>query len=184
MKDIEIIVADFCLENGISVKLSYDMPIGYETAYGTYDVTINTLFLNVELLKNASRYEVLFYLFHELRHAMQYLCPSLFSEQIQRSRFYVVLYNGECYKLINNEWQECTLEGSEEYFARVYMSLPYEIDANTFAYEKTKEICGDLTELIELYKFWMPTKRLDYSEHQKIFTKIDKEIMRKDYVKN
>ena len=173
MKDIEIIVKNYSRENGISVKLSYDMPIGYKTAYGTYDVTINTLFLNAELLKNAPRYEVLFYLFHELRHAMQYLCPSLFSDQIQQSRFYVVLYNGVCYKLIDNEWQECTLEGSEEYFTRVYMSLPYEVDANAYAYEKAKELCGDSAELTEIYKFWMPVERLDYGEHLKVFARID-----------
>ena len=179
MIDIEIIVKNYSRENGISVKLSYDMPIGYETAYGTYDVTINTLFLNVGLLYNAPRYEVLFYLFHELRHAMQYLCPSLFSEQIQRSRFYVVLYNGVCYKLINNEWRECILEGSEEYFTRVYMSLPYEIDANTFAYEKTKEICGDTAELQELYSYWIPKDRFDYEEHKKVFCLIDDVLSKK-----
>ena len=173
MSDIERIVNDFCHVNGLSVKLSYDMPIGYETAYGTYDVTINTLFLNAELLKNAPQYEVLFYLFHELRHAMQYLCPLLFSDQIQQSRFYVVLYNGVCYKLIDNEWQECTLEGSEEYFTRVYMSLPYEIDANIFACEKTKEICGDTAELQELYSYWMPNDRFDYEEHKKVFCLIN-----------
>ena len=179
MSDIEKIVNDFCHVNGLSVKLSYDMPIGYETAYGTYDVTINTLFLNVGLLYNAPRYEVLFYLFHELRHAMQYLCPSLFSEQIQQSRFYVVLYNGVCYKLIDNEWRECILEGSEEYFTRVYMSLPYEIDANTFAYEKTKEICGDTTELQELYSYWIPKDRFDYEEHKKVFCLIDDVLSKK-----
>ena len=36
MKDIEMAVKDFCRENGISVALSYAMPSGYETAYGTY----------------------------------------------------------------------------------------------------------------------------------------------------
>ena len=68
--DIFKIVNSFFCENGISVNISYDIPIGYETAYGTYDVTINTLFLNEAILKNAPQYEVLFYLFHELRHAM------------------------------------------------------------------------------------------------------------------
>ena len=176
IKDIEIIVKDFCLENNISVVLSYDMPTGYETAYGTYDVTINTLFFNAELLDNAPRYEVLFYLFHELRHALQYLCPRVFSEQIQQSRFYVVLYNGVCYKLINNGWRECTLKGSEEYFTRVYMNLPYEIDANVFAYEKAGELCGNSTNLTELYSFWMPTNRIDYDELKKIFCRIDDEL--------
>ena len=181
MSDIETIVNDFCRENGLSVKLSYDMPSGYETAYGTYDITVNTLFLNVAILQDAPKYEVLFYLFHELRHAMQYLYPSLFSEQIQESRFYVVLYNGVCYKLIDNEWKECALVGSEEYFTRVYMSLPYEIDANRYAYEKAKKLCGDSAELIELYKLWMPAERLDYDEHRKVFARIDNCIERKRY---
>lgn len=50
----------------------------YETAYGTYDVTVNTLFLNTAILQGAPEYGVLFYLFHELRHAVQYLHPVLF----------------------------------------------------------------------------------------------------------
>ena len=175
----ENIVREFCAGNGITVKLSYDMPIGYEPAYGSYDVTINTLFLNAELLKNAPRYEVMFYLFHELRHVMQYLCPELFNEQIQKSRFYVVLYNGVCYKLINNEWREITLEGSEEYFTRVYMSMPYELDANAFAFEKTKEICGDTLELQKLYSYWTPNDRLDYDEHKKVFCLIDDTLYEK-----
>lgn len=169
----ENIVDDFCCENGISVKLSYDMPVGYETAYGTFDVTVDTLFLNIAILQNAPKYEVLFYLFHELRHAMQYLCPELFDKRIQKSRFYVVLYNGVCFKLVNNEWQECSLEGSEEYFTRAYMSLPYELDANTFAYEKARELCGDTAELKELYTFWIPKDRVDYDEHKLLFERID-----------
>ena len=100
----------------------------------------------------------------------------MFSEQIQKSRIYVVLYDGTCYKLIDNEWQKCFLDGSEEYFTRVYISLPYEIDANTFAYEKTKEICGDTAELQDLYAFWMPQDKLEYAEHQKLFCRIDDEL--------
>ena len=178
MKDIETIVKDFCQENNISVSLSYDMPIGYETAYGTYDVTINTLFLNIELLMNAPQHEILFYLFHELRHAMQYLRPSMFSEQIQESRFYVVLYSGVCYKLIGNEWLECTLEGLEEYFTRVYMSLPYELDANSFAYKKTKELYGDTAALQELYAFWTQIDRIDYDDCKDLFCRIDDKLYR------
>lgn len=175
-KELENITKDFCNKNGISVFLSYDMPIGYETSYGTYDVTVNTLFLNTELLQTAPHYEVLFYLFHELRHAMQYLCPSLFGDEIQESRFYVVLYNGVCYKLIGDEWRECTLPGSQEYFTNVYMSLPYELDANGFAYEKAKELCGDSAGLRELYTFWVPAMRIDYEDCKNLFRRIDKEL--------
>ena len=178
MREISKIIAEFCTETGISISLSHDMPAGYETAYGTYDVTINTLFLNVQLLQDAPEHEVLFYLFHELRHAMQYLRPESFAPQIQESRFYVVLYNGVCYKLVGNAWQEVVLEGAEDYFTRAYMSLPYELDANSFAYERVKDICGNTDELQELYAFWCPKDRMSYGEHLKLFRRIDGEVTR------
>ena len=175
---IESVIAGFCKENSLAVRLSCDMPSGYETAYGTYDVTINTLFLNTKILHDAPEHEVLFYLFHELRHALQYLRPELFDEQIQESRFYVVLYNGVCYKLVGNAWQEVVLEDSEDYFTSLYMSLPYELDANTFAHERTKEICGDTDELQELHAFWCPKERTSYDEHIQLFHRIDGEVTR------
>ena len=173
MREISEIIAEFCTETGISISLSHDMPAGYETAYGTYDVTINTLFLNVQLLQDAPEHEVLFYLFHELRHAMQYLRPESFDPQIQESRFYVVLYNGVCYKLVGNAWQEVVLEGTEDYFTRAYMSLPYELDANSFAYERVKDICGNTDELQSLYSFWIPAEKMDYVELHDLFIRID-----------
>lgn len=174
--EIESYTRDFCQKNNISMSISYDMPVGYETAYGTYDVTVNTLFLNIELIKNAPKYEAYFYLLHELRHAMQYLSPSLFNEQIQESRFYVVLYNGVCYKLTNNKWRECALKGSEEYFTRLYLNLPYEIDANAYAYKKAKELFGDTIQLRELYAFWQPTVGINYNEYKELFCRIDDEL--------
>ena len=173
MREISKIIAEFCTEIGISISLSHDMPAGYDTAYGTYDVTINTLFLNVQLLQDAPEHEVLFYLFHELRHAMQYLRPESFDPQIQESRFYVVLYNGVCYKLVGNAWQEVVLEGTEDYFTRAYMSLPYELDANSFAYERVKDICGNTDELQSLYSFWIPAEKMDYVELHDLFIRID-----------
>lgn len=178
MREISEIIAEFCTETGISISLSHDMPAGYDTAYGTYDVTINTLFLNSQLLHDAPEYEVLFYLFHELRHAMQYLHPELFDPTIRESRFYVVLYNGVCYKLVGSVWQEVMLKGSEDYFTRAYMSLPYELDANTFAYERTKEICGDTAQLRELYAFWVPTAQMQYPELRTLFRQIDAEVLK------
>ncbi len=182
MKEIEKIVLKFCRENDIEVRLSYDMPAGYETAYGTYDVTINTLFLNTDILQNAPQYDVLFYLFHELRHAMQYLCPIMFDDKIKESINYVILYNGICYKLINNKWKECAFAGDENYFTRAYMNLPYEIDANTFAYEKAREICGDSAELKELFDFWIPKDSLDYEELRKLFCRIDAELLEEGWI--
>ncbi len=174
------IVLDFCRENSIEIKLSYNMPAGYETAYGTYDVCLNTLFLNSSLLQDAPGYEVLFYLFHELRHALQYLRPELFDRQIRESIDYVILYNGTCYKLVENQWRECVLEGAENYFTRAYMSLPYEIDANTFAYEETKRLLGDMPELRELFEFWTPREPFDWEEHRKLFRRIDEKLLEEE----
>ncbi len=178
MNEIERIVLKFCRENSIAVKLSYDMPTGYETAYGTYDVTVNTLFINIAMLQNAPRYEILFYLFHELRHAVQHLCPMLFDAQIKESVIYVILYNGTCYKLVGNAWQECRLDGDTDYFARAYKNLPYEMDANTFAYERVKQICGDSAQLQELLAFWIPKDSFDYEEYRKLFRRIDAKLRR------
>ena len=178
MSEVSKIIAEFCTETGISISLSHDMPAGYETAYGTYDVTINTLFLNVQLLQDAPEHEVLFYLFHELRHAMQYLRPESFDPQIQESRFYVVLYNGVCYKLVDNAWQEVVMEGAEDYFTRAYMSLPYELDANSFAYERVKELCGDIAQLQELFTYWTPTEQMQYPELETLFRQIDAELLK------
>ena len=171
--EIESIIAGFCKENSLAVTLSCDMPAGYETACGTYDVTINTLFLNAQLLQDAPEHEVLFYLYHELRHAMQYIRPESFDPQIQESLFYVVLYNGVCYKLVGNAWQEVVLESAEDYFTRAYMSLPYELDANSFAYERVKDICGNTDELQSLYSFWIPAEKMDYVELHDLFIRID-----------
>lgn len=46
-------VTAFCRDHSLDVKLSSEMPAGYETAFGTYDVTVNTLFFNEKLLERA-----------------------------------------------------------------------------------------------------------------------------------
>ena len=104
---------------------------------------------------------------------MQYLRPESFDPQIQESRFYVVLYNGVCYKLVDNAWQEVVMDGAEDYFTSAYMSLPYELDANAFAYEKVKELCGKSDELQSLYSFWIPAEKMDYVELHDLFIRID-----------
>ncbi len=170
---IERIFREFCEKNDITVTLSYEMPEGYETAFGTYDVTVNTLFFNRKVLQGASEYEALFYLYHELRHALQYLKPTAFDAKIQESRFYVILYNGVCYKLVNQVWKECTLDGD---FCNAYLSLPYEIDANQFAYQQVVKWCGGSTALQTLYQSWLPEKAVDHHELQRVFCRIDDAI--------
>lgn len=129
MHDIERLISEFCEEHALEVRVSYRMPEGYESAFGTYDVTVNTLYINLDLLKSAPQWEVLYYVYHELRHAMQYLKPERFDETIQESGLYVVLYNGTCFKLVDHDWKECVLESKEDDFTAAYLSLPDEMDA-------------------------------------------------------
>ena len=105
------------------------------------------LFINAEILSEAPDYEKAFYLFHELRHASQYLCPEQFGEEIIKSLPYTIMYDGTCYKLIDGEYLECKLDGGEDIFTDLYLGQPYEVDANISAYEQVKKIYGDSDEL-------------------------------------
>lgn len=176
MSKIEELVAVFCTQHSLAVTVSYDMPEGYETAFGTYDVTKNTLYLNSGRLERAHQWEVLYYVYHELRHAMQYLKPEQFDAQIQESRYYVVLYNGTCFKLVYDAWKECVLEGQEADFTAAYLSLPYELDANTFAYETVRALWGDLPELLRLYQGWMPERPWGQEKLRALFRRIDEKV--------
>ena len=112
------LVESICAERGLSVVLSWDMPQGYETANGTFDPVAKTLFLNPAVLQSAPEYEAMFYLVHELRHAEQYQHPERFDAMIRVSLPYVVLYDGTCFRLRGETWQECRLDGGEERFSR------------------------------------------------------------------
>lgn len=45
MTDYSAYFDQFCGENHIEIALSYEMPEGYETAFGSFDVVRRTLFL-------------------------------------------------------------------------------------------------------------------------------------------
>lgn len=149
------------------------MPKGYETANGTLDPTVNTLFINKEMLQSQPEYEQMFYLFHELRHALQYLHPERFDGLISRSRLYVIQYDGTCYKLVDGKWKECKLEGSIEFFTELYLGQPHERDANDFAYERVKALLGASPELQELLAFWTPKKPISDQVYEELYRQID-----------
>lgn len=162
-----------CCE-GLDVNLSYDMPEGYEEAYGTFDVCCNTLFLNKKRLAKDPPYRTAFFLFHELRHAWQYKRTDQFPDEIRESIPYVILYNGICYRLQGNVGKMCKLSGDEAYFTGLYLSLPYELDANCYAYEKAVELYPDnKTEVEKLYRFFMPNPIASKEELEKTFRLID-----------
>ena len=164
----------FCKENGVSVSLSFDMPEGYETAYGTYDGETNTVYVNKRLLSGAPDHEKAFYLFHELRHAMQHLSPERFGDDVNRSLPYVILYDGACYKLVNGQYLECRIEGDPAYLESLYAGLPYEKDANTYAYERARSVFGDSEALRELYRFWLPRRQISDREYEAVYRFIDR----------
>lgn len=175
--DIENLFYSFIKENDLDIQLSYIMPSGYEDAFGTFDITVKTLFLNRDLLESESEVEVLFYLYHELRHALQYIHPQKFSKPIRESINYVVLYNGLCFKLVNGEWKNCQLTGNEEYFTLVYENLPYELDANLYAHDMVKALLPEYNSDIEsLYSSWLPQKSISKEELASIFRQIDSSL--------
>ena len=171
------IFSGFCKKNKLNIYLSTIMPIGYEDANGMFDIEKKTLFFNVEHLKSLPYHERLFYLFHELRHADQCLNPQKYSEEIVKSSYYSIMCDGTCSKLVNGKWCNCKLEGDEDYFINLYLSQPYEIDANTFAHHKVKEIFGDLKEIDNLLDFWSPKQKATKEMFEKIYKQIDELII-------
>ena len=176
MIDCNKIIDDFCRENHLQIVFSTQMPQGYESANGTFDIAKNTLFFNAQQLSSEPDYAAMFYLFHELRHAMQYTQPQLFSEAIRKSIDYVLMYDGTCFKMVQGNWMECKLEGTEAYLKDAYLGQPYEMDANSFAYEEVQKRCGNSHELKELYSFWTPEKRLSDAEYMELYKTIDQKI--------
>ena len=175
--DVEKLFYSFIIENDLDIQLSYVMPSGYEDAFGTFDITVKTLFLNKDLLEKEAEFKVLFYFYHELRHALQYIHPQKFPKPIRESINYVILYNGICFKLVDGEWKNCRLVGNEEYFTLVYENLPYELDANLYARDTVKALLPNYTSDIELlYCSWLPKKSISKEEFASIFHKIDSSI--------
>ncbi|MBR7081278.1 MAG: hypothetical protein IKI49_01005 [Oscillospiraceae bacterium] len=170
----------YCEENGIELRLSFDMPPNYENANGMFDGAAKTVFINAARLAEASEHEKAFFLFHELRHASQQLCPEQFGSDINSSSKYVIMYDGTCYKLVGGEYLECKIDGDEEYFTDLYLGQPYEADANAFAYEQASKICGDSDELRSLYKFFMPRRPVPDGTYESIFAMIDEKTMERE----
>ena len=166
----------YCITEQLEIQLSFDMPTGYENANGTFDMVKKTVFINAALLSEVPDYEKAFFLFHELRHASQHLCPDRFSEVIRKSLPYTIMYDGTCYKLVDGEYFECKLDGGEEVFTNLYLGQPYEVDANTYAYEQVKNVYGDSEGLRKLYEFWIPRKPIQAKQYDTIFSMIDKKI--------
>lgn len=167
---------EFCADNSLHLALSWEMPAGYETAYGTYDIAENTLFLNWALLGKLPRGQQLFYLCHELRHGMQYQQPEQFSPFLRESLPYVLLYDGTCFRLQDGVWKQGKLEGEAAYFTNAYLGLPYEVDANRFAYAKACAYGGDSEELKGLLARNSPEYDMSAEEYRALFRRINEAL--------
>lgn len=173
---LEALVQAFGEENGVAVRLSLEMPCGYGTANATFDPVVRTLFLNSTVLQSAPEYEAMFYLTHELRHAEQYQHPERFDALIRESLPYVVLYDGTCFRLRGEKWQECRLDGGEARFRDAYLGLPYEVDANEFAARQVKALYGDSPALRQLRDCWRPRRIWSNADYRRLFREIDETI--------
>lgn len=174
---IEKMFLSYIEENELDIELSYLMPVGYEEAFGTFDITCKTLFLNAKMLESKPVYEVLYYFYHELRHAAQHIHSARFDELIQKSINYVILYNGTCFKLIDGVWRGCQLSGEQAYFTLVYENLPYEVDANQYARDTVKALLPRYdTEVELLYQSWLPRKIILQDELEAIYRRIDQAV--------
>ena len=173
MFDYQEIFDEYCRENGLALHLCFEMPEGFEGADGMFDHDSQTVYINTGFPEGTPDFVRAFFLFHELRHAAQYLCPERFSELIRRSLGYVIQYDGTCYKLVNGEYIECKLEGGEEAFTDLYMGQPHEMDANRFAYEQVKKLYGDSEKLREMYEERKPKEAIAEEKYVEVYGMID-----------
>ena len=176
MFDYQLHFDAYCREHFLSLRLSFSMPEGYGSANGTFDAETGTVFVNAALRAERPDYEKAFFLFHELRHALQQRCPEQFSELVRRSAQYVIQYDGTCYKLAGGQYLECRLEGSGETFTGLYLGQPYEADANRSAYAQARKLYGDPDGLEELYSFWMPGDPVPDEAYEEIYRLIDEKV--------
>lgn len=175
--DIEGLFADFVREHGLDVRLSHKLPTGYEDAFGTFDPITKTLFLDGAFLAEAADYEALYYLFHELRHAVQYQRPDLVDEDVRRSARYAIGYDGTCCRLDGERWSKCKLEGDQAYFTAAYQSQPHELDANRFALERVSALLPERADMAEgLSELWLPEEPMDPAELETLYRRIDEAI--------
>ena len=173
MVDYQEIFDEYCRENGLALHLCFEMPEGFEGADGMFDPDSRTVYINTDFPEGTPDFVRAFFLFHELRHASQYLCPERFSELIRRSLGYVIQYDGTCYKRVNGEYIECKLEGGEEAFTDLYMGQPHEMDANRFAYEQVKKLYGDSEKLREMYEERKPKEAIAEEKYVEVYGMID-----------
>lgn len=179
---IKNLIVQFESEFEIKANVNFKMPNGFENAFGLFDATKNTLFINNQ--KNIPFVRFVFTFYHEFRHLLQYNKPEMFEKEINDSVRYVVHYNGSCFKLMDNHWVECKIEDEQLNFVEIYKNLPYELDANNFAFKRSKKHFNSdqLKELDNIYEKTQPSLKIENKVFQELFKKID-QLTNIDYMK-
>lgn len=155
---------DFIASHNLQTALCFDMPVGFEKAFGLFDAIKNVLYINIS--NKLSFVRTIYTFYHELRHALQYNSPERFSKDIQMLLPYVVHFDGNCYMLKNNKWLHCIIDDEGFNFLEIYKSFPYEIDANNFAYKQTIMYVKDNSEqeLDKIYKNSLPDNKVGIND--------------------
>ena len=167
----------------VTAELRFQMPAGYEAAYGLFHPEKNVLYLN--LARETGPVEQLFYLLHEFRHGVQYGHPEWFPYFLVESMRYMIQYDGTCYRVDHGQLLETKLDGEQAYFTQLYLCQPYERDANGFAFRSLKaagKAQGMVLEgLDELFAMWSPRFQL-FSEGEatahleEVYQRIDRQL--------
>ena len=160
-------------DHKFKINFSFDLPKDFESAFGLFDATKNILYINNS--ENISYVRFIFTFYHELRHFMQYNQKENFDTSIQNSLNYAIHFDGNCFKLKNNKWLNCKIEDKNLNFIEIYKSSPCELDANNFAYEKSKEVlsASQLQELEKIYNNSLPSRKISNKTIQSVFNRID-----------
>lgn len=144
-------------EYDLNIVLETVMPVGYESANGTTNISQNKIFINLGETKENDSIMPLFTLLHEMRHVIQYRYKEQFPPLLLRSLQYAIMYDGHAYKLVGNKWLECVLQEEQEYCKELYLLSPNEVDANKYAYNYLLNIVPERKgELDGILNFWLP----------------------------
>lgn len=118
---------------------------GFETAFANCDKEEKVIFLNPEYI-GANSLFIIWNLFHEIRHAIQYKNQDLIfqgyipMDDFYRSFRYYFTYDGTLYRFNNDEEFQYKIKQDEDFCIELYLRNPMEMDANKFAYKEMENI--------------------------------------------
>ncbi|QQY79682.1 hypothetical protein EDD65_11264 [Keratinibaculum paraultunense] len=140
----EILVEEYELNDYLKALLFIPKK-GFETAFANYDKEEKVIFLNPNYIETNSLF-IIWNLFHEIRHAIQYKNQDLISQgyipmdDFYRSFRYYFTYDGTAYLFNNDEEFQYKIKQDEDFCIELYLRNPMEMDANKFAYKEMENI--------------------------------------------